>query len=265
MAQTATSQSDRQVFPRMQTPAANARFDRIFFSGMAGLILLSVFIGFAQSYYLLGVPNIPHWRRFNTPPYPFVVHLHGLLLTAWILLLITQTSLVAAHRIKLHRRLGIAGVVLACLLSLTTFLVVCESVARHVPLGRPGIVNQTGGPVFDIFGFSVLTYFGYRERRNPHAHKRLMMLATISLLATAFSRWPVFHDATHLRASLCCFALAALIACYDLWSRAKVYTATLCGGAVLIVTSGPISVFLTHYPLWFRISLCMQIAGRYLY
>jgi hypothetical protein len=264
MAQTATSQDDWRAFRGTQTPVAKPRFEHIFFSGMAGLILLSVFVGFAQSYYLLSVPNIPHWRRFNTPPYPFFVHLHGLLFTAWILLLITQTSLVAAHRLKLHRRLGIAGFVFACLLSLTGLAVVCESTARHVPLGRPGIVDQTGA-LFGIVGFAILTYFGYRERRNKNAHKRLMLIATISLLSAAYSRWPFLHDRNHLRATICCFALAALIASYDLWSSAKVYSSTLCGATVLIVTNGPIVGIYTHNPLWFRISLYMQIAGHYLY
>lgn len=263
MAQAAT-EGDRHSLAGRQIPVVNPRLERMFFSGMAELILLSVFIGFAQSFYLLSVPNIPHWRRFNTPPYPFVVHLHGLLFTAWIIFLITQTSLVAAHRLKIHRRLGIAGFVLACLLSLTGVAVVCESVARHVPFGRPGIVDQTGA-VFSIFGFAVLAYFGFRERKNPRAHKRLVMLATISLLSAAFSRWPFLHDGTHLRAALCCFALAALIASYDLWSSAKVYTATLCGGAILIVTNPPIVGLLLHDPLWFRISLYMQVAGHYLY
>jgi hypothetical protein len=114
-------------------------------------------------------------------------------------------------------------------------------------------------------GFAILTYFGYRERRNKSAHKLLMLFATISLLSAAFSRWPFLHDGTHLRATICCFALAALIASYDLWSSANVYTSTLCGGVVLIVTNGPIVGFFTHNPLWFRISLYTQIAGHYLY
>ena len=227
MADRATSQGDRRPIPGTQTPGANALFERIFFSGLAGLILLSVLIGFAQSYYLLSVPNAPHWRRFNAPPYPFVVHLHGLLFSTWILLLITQTSLVAAHRLKLHRRLGIAGFFVACLLSLAGLAVVCEATARHVPFGRPGIVNQTGA-IFNVVGFAVLAYFGYRERRNPHTHKRLMMLATISLLSAAFQRWPIFYDRGHLKAAACCFALAALIAIYDYWSSGKVYTPPRC-------------------------------------
>ncbi len=128
----------------------------------------------------------------------------------------------------------------------------------------PLIVDQTGA-LLSIFGFALLAYFGYRERANNSAHKRLMMLATISLLSAAFSRWPFLHDSTHLGAALRCLALAALIASYDLWSGAKVYTSTLFGGAVLVVTNPPIAGFLTHNPLWLHVSFYMQIAGLYLY
>src|SRR5580692_6879128 len=84
------------------------RYDHIFFSGMAVLILASVFLGFAHSYYLAGV--------FHAL-LPFrIIHIHGAIFSMWIILLITQTSLAAAGRVDIHRRLGIAGFLLACLM-----------------------------------------------------------------------------------------------------------------------------------------------------
>jgi hypothetical protein len=47
-----------------------SRYDRIFFPSMAVLILFSVFLGFAQSYYLQGVLKLPPWKAFATPPHP---------------------------------------------------------------------------------------------------------------------------------------------------------------------------------------------------
>jgi hypothetical protein len=75
----------------------NHRFENLFFSGMAVLILGAVFLGFARSYYLAGV--------FKAPLPNLIVHIHGAVFSSWILLLIAQTSLVAAGRIDLHRRL----------------------------------------------------------------------------------------------------------------------------------------------------------------
>src|SRR5207245_9292764 len=84
------------------------RYDHLFFSLMALLMLATVFIGFARSYYLAGV--------FSVPLPSLIIHLHGAAFSCWILLLVTQTSLVSAGRVDLHRRLGIAGFLLACLM-----------------------------------------------------------------------------------------------------------------------------------------------------
>ena len=84
----------------------NHRLENLFFSGMAVLILGTVFLGFARSYYLAGV--------FKAPLPNLIVHIHGAVFSSWILLLIAQTSLVAAGRTDLHRRLGLLGFALAC-------------------------------------------------------------------------------------------------------------------------------------------------------
>jgi hypothetical protein len=84
------------------------RYDHLFFSGMSLLILATVFVGFARTYYLAGV--------FHAPLPSLTIHLHGAAFTCWILLLVTQTSLVAAGRVDIHRKLGIAGFLLACVM-----------------------------------------------------------------------------------------------------------------------------------------------------
>src|SRR5436853_5928629 len=77
------------------------RRDRLFFIGMAVATAVATFIGFYPTYYLKA------W--WSTPVLPPLVHLHGILFTEWIVLLIAQTSLVAVGRTDLHRRLGIGG------------------------------------------------------------------------------------------------------------------------------------------------------------
>ena len=48
---------------------SNLRFENLFFSGMAALILATVFLWFAHSYYLEGV--------FKAPLPNLLVHIHG--------------------------------------------------------------------------------------------------------------------------------------------------------------------------------------------
>src|SRR5437667_31131 len=87
-------------------PAVRAwRRDRRFFTGMALAAAVAVFVGFAPTYYLKGA--------FATPGLRPLFHLHGALFTSWIVLLLVQTVLVAARRVDIHRRLGVAGGVLA--------------------------------------------------------------------------------------------------------------------------------------------------------
>jgi hypothetical protein len=86
--------------------------DRRFFAGMAIASAVAVFVGFLATYYLKA------W--WGTPVLPPLVHLHGILFTGWILLLIAQTSLVAARRTDLHRRIGVGGGVLAGLIRTVT-------------------------------------------------------------------------------------------------------------------------------------------------
>jgi hypothetical protein len=103
-------------------------YDNVFFPAMAGLFLVFVFIGFAPTYYLAGL--------FRAPLPNLLVHIHGAVFSAWILLLITQTSLVDGSRVDVHRRLGMLGFGLACLMVVLGLLV---SADRHLrgPLPIP--------------------------------------------------------------------------------------------------------------------------------
>src|SRR5918997_4593907 len=81
------------------------RRERLFYTGMAVAFAFTVFAGFARTYYLR-----PY---FGTPSLTPLLHLHGIVFTSWLALLLTQTALVAANRTRIHRRLGVAGAVLA--------------------------------------------------------------------------------------------------------------------------------------------------------
>jgi hypothetical protein len=227
---------NRDVLPDGRTMAtgvirqSNHHFENLFFSGMAVLILATVFLGFARSYYLAGV--------FKAPLPNLVVHIHGAVFSSWILLLIAQTSLVAADRVDLHRRLGLLGFGLACLVILLGLLAATDSLARHFAAGEAGVGARAfyAIPIADMLVFSTLTYFAFRERFNPGAHKRLILIATITLLDAAFVRWPIPAAWWDLRiAQICCYPLLLLLISYDLWSTGKIQRATLWASVFLIV------------------------------
>jgi len=199
------------------------RSDNLFFSGMAVIVLASVFVGFAHIYYLAGV--------FEAPLPNLLVHIHGAVFSCWILLLIVQTSLVAAGRVDAHRRLGRLGFGLAGLMVVLGLLVTTDSVARHFAPGEAGMRVRAfyTVPLSVMLAFGTLIHFAFRNRFNPAVHKRLVLIATIAILDAAFERWPV--PATwwgeRSAALLCTTPLLLLIMGYDYWSRGKVYRTTL--------------------------------------
>jgi uncharacterized membrane protein YozB (DUF420 family) len=154
--------------------------DRRFFTGMAIAAALTVFVGFAPSYYLSAA--------LRGRPLSTLVHVHGAVSTAWILLFLTQTSLIAAGRTDLHRRLGVAGALLATLLLVVGYLTAIEGARRGAtPPGGPPPLAFLAVPIGTLITFAILVGTGLRQRRKSETHKRLMLLATISILTPALA------------------------------------------------------------------------------
>jgi len=130
---------------------------------MALLLLVTVFVGFARTYDLAGM--------FHAPLPSLIIHVHGAAFYCWILLLVMQTSLVAAGRVDIHRRLGIAGFLLACLMVILGVLAATDSLVRAGgPVGRdPKFFYII--PLTDMLVFSALIFFAFRNRFNPAARK----------------------------------------------------------------------------------------------
>jgi len=203
------------------------RFDHLFFSSMVLLMLAAVFVGFAPTYYLAGV--------FHAPLPSLIIHLHGAAFSAWILLLVTQTSLISAGRVDIHRRFGIAGFLLACLMVVLGVLAATDALVRGAgPVGRdPQFFYII--PLTDMLVFATLVFFAFRSRSNPSAHKRLILVATIALMIAAIARWPlaIVHRNAG-KAALLSYIFLLLMMAYDFWSTRKIHRATLWAGAFLI-------------------------------
>jgi hypothetical protein len=206
----------------------NRRYEHLFFSGMALLILATVFLGFARTYFLAGV--------FRAPLPNLLIHLHGAAFSSWILLLVAQTSLVSAGRTDIHRRLGVFGFLLASLMVILGIVAGTDALRRGFT--PPGIDPKTFYivPVTDMLFFGTLVSFAFRARFNPPAHKRLILIATAALLIAAVSRWPfAFVNNKVLIATLISDSVGLLPAAYDLFSTGKLHRATLWAGISLIV------------------------------
>ncbi len=219
------------------------RRERLFYIGMSIAVVITVFAGFSRTYYLR-----PY---FNSAPLMPLLHLHGLVFSSWLLLFVTQTTLVAAHRTDIHRRLGILGGVIATLMILigvSTAVIRASQGATPLPDISP--LSFLVIPLGDMFVFASLIGVGFYFRRRPDVHKRLMMLATISILAAAIARLPfaimqagppVFFGLTDV------FVVACVL--YDLVTLKRIHRATALAG-LFIVASQPLRLVLGGTRAW---------------
>lgn len=216
--------------------------DRWFFTGMASAIVLTIFVGFAPSYYLKDV--------FGAPPVSSFLHLHGILFTGWVLLFLTQAVLIAAGRTGVHRRLGVAGGLLAVLMSVIGLMAAVGAARRgFTPPGGPPPLMFLAIPFGDIGVFASLVGAALYLRRRSETHKRLMLLGTIALLTPALARMPfigaggplAFFGATDL------FVVACLV--YDRMAHGRVHPAFLWGG-LFFIASQPLRLAISGTDPW---------------
>ncbi len=218
--------------------------ERLFYAGMTLAILATVLLGFGPSYYLKG-------RALRFPP---LVHAHAFVFTSWVLLFGVQTALVSVRRVDLHRRLGMVGAALAPFLVGLGLAVAIAQARRNAAAGYAGAFTLLAVLVGDMLVFAALASAGLLLRRRRETHKRLMLLATVSILDAAIARWPLaimlkgppaFFPVTDL------FVVAAIV--FDARSRRAVHPAYLWGGAFL-VASQVLRVVLSGTAAWVAIA-----------
>ncbi len=170
----------------MDSSVERRLFDRRLYFAIAILFPAIVLLGFARTYYLKGL--------FATPPLPSgLVHLHGLVMTAWVVLFVVQVRLISTKRIRLHQKLGYASIGLAVLIiatGLPTALRAAKYGSTSTPPGAPPL-SFLLIPTFDLVMFALFFGAAIIYRRRPAAHKALMLLTVLNFLPPALARIPI--------------------------------------------------------------------------
>ena len=174
-------------------PAGTPRhFERRFYLGASLAFLALVLWTFARTFYLKAF--------FRTPPLPLLLHVHGAVMTGWVVLLVVQSGLVAVHRVRWHRRLGVFGAGWGTLVvifgSTTTLHAAAREVRAHSAFARSQIVI-TSLDLVQMILFAGLVAAAIAWRGRPDFHKRLMILTIACMLPDALARLPV-HFMTNL-------------------------------------------------------------------
>lgn len=204
-----------------------------------------VLAGFARTYYLKGL--------FGTPALPgLLVHLHGFVMTSWVVLFVVQVWLVAARRVRVHQRLGVLGAVLAGLMVVVGIATAIAAAARGSSPGPPPLQFLVV-PLGDMLVFAVLVGTALYFRRRMPIHKRLMVLAAVNLLAPAIARIPLHF--IEVGGPLAFFGLTdlCLLACvaFDTIKHRRLHPVFV-WSMLLIVASQPLRLMLAGTDAWLR-------------
>jgi hypothetical protein len=216
-----------------------------FYSYIALAFGLMAFAGFARTFYLR------YW--FDVPPITRLLIVHGVVFTAWVVLFIVQTRLVAANRLQTHMRLGVAGVVLAILILGTGLAttIVSAGVQHPRPLGLNSY-QFAFLPLLQILAFGGLVGAAVSLRHKPQLHRRLMTLAMIAVLGPAVARILRVADLRehYLLFQMLVPALFILWCLGHDWLKHRVVHPIYWLGGILIVLSWPARVWVAQTAQW---------------
>ena len=214
-----------------------------FYWGMSLFFLVTVLAGFARSFYLQ--------NYFEFPRLPIHLVVHGTVLTAWFILACAQPVLIKIRHRRLHRRVGMAALFIAA-------GVVASGVLTVAMRDAPTIAEnptRAAGNLASLFMFLFCVVLGFLFRRRSGHHKRLMLMASIPIVAPAvdrFARIPLFNDLLGKAlywfpappeiafATLNFLALLLVVVTHDLIRERRVHPGTM-WGLVAILVAAPIA------------------------
>jgi hypothetical protein len=215
-------QSNVKVSPARPALTRHPRF----FPILSLLLLVFVFLGFAPTYYM---------RPANAGAIPAYLQIHGAAMTAWYVLLLLQTTLIAVRRRAVHRRLGVGGAVIAAVIVCLNPIVVVWSVAHRAP-GTPIELTAliTIGDLLVMAIFGLLAALAIYWRRYPETHSRMLMLASIAVAGPALGRLSLNLAGTPLPGLITLMLLALLVVVHDRLLIKRVHPVSAWGTAAII-------------------------------
>ena len=238
--------SETSTLPAAARPAG--AYDRVFYTTMAVTMAATVFVGFSPSYYLRLFDTGPQ-TTVSGGPFTTLVHLHGAIFTAWVLLFVLadRAGGQPAGRHAPAARRGGRGAGRG------------DGRGRHVHgAGDRGERRRPAGidpiaflviPLTDMVLFAGFVTSAVILRRNREAHKRLMLLAYASILVAAVARMPGVLPLGPLGFFALTFLFIVAGVIYDWLSRGRVHRVYLIGGAIFAI-SVPARLALSTTPVW---------------
>ena len=156
---------------------------------------------------------------------PRVLYAHAIVFTGWMFLLTAQVLLVLGNRIAWHRTLGwfLAGWAALMVILGPWAAMAAQAAATPNPSGNDTAFLAIS--FLNIAAFAILVSLGIALRKNPAAHRRIMILTTVAICDPGFARAAAYLVPFEPHSAVVFFfasfygniLLVALMAGWDLW------------------------------------------------
>jgi hypothetical protein len=230
-----------------EAPRAGVEAGRYFYVGVATFVVALTFGAFTRSYW---APMADGSLDMHA-----AIHAHAALFFAWTLFFLAQTVLVAQGRTLAHRAWGMFGVALAGAMVFSGIIAIVVNLAALLGTPRERVVVGTSIlGVTSMILFTVFLTAAVANVRRPEWHKRLIVLATLSIMQAVVTRFILWipdiiqpHRAL-IGAAITDLMLLAVIL-LDARIKRRAHPVYLAGGAFLLfiqIARSPV----THTPFW---------------
>jgi FtsH-binding integral membrane protein len=165
----------------------NGIVQRYFYFAMSLLVAAIVITGFKRTVN----DNLFH----PAVPRPFILWIHATAFASWVCFFILQSTLVRVGKVSWHRSIGWFGAGLATVmvpLGVTTSIVMTRF--DKAQLHQTGVDSFLSIPFYDMIAFGVCIGLALYWRTKPEVHRRLIFIATCSLIDAAFGRFDYLFD-----------------------------------------------------------------------
>lgn len=229
----------------------SARDDRKPSAVWLAIIWLGMILGFGFDF---------HRFLNENPPAPKILLPHEIVFIGWLILLTAQVLFVLGSRIAWHRTLGWVMAGWACLMVILGFWAsfASDAVNLNTPFSDPPFLSV----IFEgLFTFALLLAWGIALRKNPAAHRRMMILSTVAIVDPGFERFAVYLWPNEPHSVVIWFfytfygnvLLIALMAAWDIY-RNRLIRSFVFGSAILLASEALASA-LYFWPPWKALTL----------
>jgi hypothetical protein len=161
--------------------APSHRWDRAFFLAFAAISWVAIVMGFG--------PELGGHLKGLTPYPPLIVHVHVVVFSGWMVLFTAQIWLIRSRKLHIHRKLGLVAMPLVPIMVVLGVATALVSRGMRFEAGQNEMLAFMIVPLTDMVLFPSFAIPGLLFRKDAARHKRLILLATATLLPAAFGRW----------------------------------------------------------------------------